>query len=72
MVNGKYNLDSNSLAIYHQNICGLKGKTDELIGSMSSKPPHILYLSEHHLKHAKLSQINIKGFSSILLIADKP
>ena len=44
------------------NICGLKGKTDELISSMSPRLPHILCFSEHHLKHTELEQINIEGF----------
>ena len=42
MVNDNFNRDSISLTIYHQNICGLKGKTDELISSMSPNLPHIL------------------------------
>ena len=62
MVNNNVNLDSNSFTIYHQNICGLKGNTDELISSMSPNFPHILYLSEHHLKHSELDQINTEGF----------
>ena len=60
--NACYHSDSNSLTIYHQNICGLKGKTDELISSMSPSLPHILCFSEHHLKHTELEQINIEGF----------
>ena len=47
MVNNNFNLDSNSLTMYHQNVCGLKGKTDELISSMSPNLPHILCFSEH-------------------------
>jgi exonuclease III len=62
MVNDNFNLDSNSFTIYHQNICGLKGKTDELISSMSPNLPQILCHSEHHLKHTELDQINIEGF----------
>ena len=62
MVNDDINLDNNSFTIYHQNICGLKGNTDELISSMSPNFPHILYLSEHHLKHSELDQINTEGF----------
>ena len=62
MVNDDINLDNNSFTIYHQNICGLKGKIDELISSMSPNFPHILCLSEHHLKHTELDQINIEGF----------
>ena len=62
MVNNTHNLVNNSFTIYHQNICGLKSKTDELISSMLPTPPHILCLSEHHLKHTDLDQINIEGF----------
>ena len=54
-------LGSNSITIFHQNICGLKGKTDELISSMSPNSPHILCFSEHHLKKFELDQINVDG-----------
>jgi len=62
MVNNNVNLDSNPVTIYYQNICGLKRKTDELINSMSPNLPHILCLSEHHLKRTKFDQINTEGF----------
>jgi len=62
MVNDIFNLYSNSLAIYHQNIFDLKGKTDELISSMSPNLHRILRFIEHHLKHTELKQINIEGF----------
>ena len=62
MVNDKYNLNSNLFAIYHQNICSLKGKMDELISPISPKPPYTLCLTEHHLKHTELGQINSEGF----------
>ena len=62
MVNNVHNLDSNSFTIYHQNICGLKSKTDELINSILPTPPQLLCLSEHHLKYTELDQINIEGF----------
>ena len=71
MANDNINLDNNSFTIYYQNICGLKGKIDELISSMSPNFPHILCLSEHHLKHTELDQINIEGFISAPHIADK-
>ena len=62
MVNNTHYPDSNSLTILHQNICGLKSKTDELISSMLPTPPHILCLTEHHLKYTEIDQINIEGF----------
>jgi len=50
MVNDNQMSGSNSITIFHQNIRGLKGKTDELKSSMSPNFPHILCFSEHHLK----------------------
>jgi hypothetical protein len=62
MVNDNQMLGSNSITILHQNICGLKGKTDELISSMSPYSPHILCFSELHLKKCELDQINVDGY----------
>jgi exonuclease III len=50
------------LSIYHQNICGLKKKIDELLTSLFPKFPHILCFPEHHLKQLELDQINLDGF----------
>ena len=62
MVNNTPNPDSNSLIIYHHNICGLMNKTDELISSMFPVNPHILCITEHHLKDTEINQINVEGF----------
>jgi exonuclease III len=48
--------------LYHQNICGLRRKVDELISSMCPNLPHILCLSEHHLKQLELDQIHLEGY----------
>jgi hypothetical protein len=37
-------------------------KSNDLISSISPNLPHILGLSEHHLKQFKLDQDNIKGY----------
>jgi len=42
---------SNSVTMFHQNIRGLKKKTDKLISSMFPNSPHILFFSEHHIKN---------------------
>ena len=62
MVNDNQRSSSNSITIFHQNICGLKGKTGELISSMSPHFPHILCSSECHLKKFELYQINVNGY----------
>jgi hypothetical protein len=50
------------LIVFHQNISGLRKKVDELISSISPNLPHILSLSEHHLKQFELDQVSIKGY----------
>ena len=49
--------------IFHQNICGLRKKTDELKSSMYPDFLHILCFSEHHLKNFELDQINVDGYN---------
>ncbi|MDR0751762.1 MAG: hypothetical protein LBF12_04160, partial [Christensenellaceae bacterium] len=43
-----------SLEIFHQNIRGLRNKLNELYCHLSYKPPHIICISEHHLKDYEL------------------
>lgn len=54
--------DIYSLAIFHQNIRGLRSKTFQLISSMFPNLPHILCFSEHHLKQFKLDHFNIDNY----------
>ena len=45
------NVDINNLLkIYHQNIRILRGKINEFMYSLPSETPHIICLTEHHLK----------------------
>lgn len=39
-----------SFSVLHQNIAGLRGKNNELLGSVLPELPHIICLTEHHLK----------------------
>ena len=45
-------------AIFHQNIRGLSNKVDELLFSLTSQNPHVLCLTEHHLKLEEINLIN--------------
>ena len=51
-----YSSNNNSLnvLVYHQNIMGLKGKTNELISSLYPDLPHLLGLTEHRLDYSDL------------------
>jgi hypothetical protein len=45
--------------IYHQNIQGLKGKTNEFMLSLFADKPNLICLSEHHLKQILLKFLPI-------------
>jgi hypothetical protein len=53
---------SNLLKVYHQNIRGLAGKTQELLCSLQFNPPHIICLTEHHLKEYEINNILIDNY----------
>jgi exonuclease III len=61
MVNDNQMTGINSITTFHQNICGLREKTDELTSSLFPYFPCILRFSEHHLKQFELDQINVDG-----------
>jgi len=62
MVDDKLGSTNNTVTVLHQNICGLRTKTDELLSSISPNSPLVLCLSEHHLKTFELDQISINGY----------
>jgi exonuclease III len=51
-----------SLKIFHQNICGLRHKTNELLCSLYPDLPHIICLTEHHLNSIELNSIVIDNY----------
>ena len=62
MVDDNQGPTNNTVTILHENICGLRRKTDELISSISPNFPQVLCFSEYHLKIFKLDQISINGY----------
>jgi hypothetical protein len=48
------NDNNQMLRIYHQNICGLGSKTNDLLISLYPNFPHILCLTEHHLRQFQI------------------
>jgi hypothetical protein len=52
----------NSLIIFHQNVCGLKHKIDELYSSLYPDLPHGLCIIEHHLNHTQLLDTGIDNY----------
>jgi hypothetical protein len=55
----------NLLNIFHQNIRGLRNKSDELKHSfeIDGINPHILCLSEHHMVGQDLLHLTLDGYS---------
>ena len=62
MVDDNQGPTNNTVTILHENICGLRRKTDELISSISPNFPQVLCFSEYHLKIFKLDQNSINGY----------
>ena len=55
-------LHKQPIKIYHQNIRSLRYKMNELLCNFSHDPPHILYISEHHLYHEELASFHIENY----------
>jgi exonuclease III len=55
--------NTNTLRVFHQNIRGLKHKTDELISVLSPDFPHVLCLTEHHMNSLERNNITIDHYN---------
>jgi exonuclease III len=51
------------LRVFHQNIRGLRNKTNELISSMHTNLPHITCLTEHRMKQLELEHFHIENYN---------
>jgi len=54
---------SDNLRIFHQNISGLYRKTDELTTHWENFFPHILCITEHHLRDYEIGNISISHYN---------
>jgi len=48
--------------IFHQNIRGLKGKTEEILNNIATNQPHVLCFMEHHLESHQLDCIQLQSY----------
>jgi hypothetical protein len=51
----------NSLKIFHQNICGLKHRWNQLLVPSYPHFPHVLHIREHHMNKIQLYSTNIEN-----------
>jgi len=49
----------NNFKVLHQNICGIFHKTAKFLISLAETSPHVLCLTEHHLRTDELKNINL-------------
>ena len=49
-------------SVFHQNIRGLSNKTDELLGTITPRFPHVLFLTEHHCKEQEIESLTIENY----------
>jgi exonuclease III len=52
-----------SLTVLHQNIRGVRGKTSELLASLLPNLPHVIYLTEHHLREQEIENLSIAHYT---------
>jgi len=52
----------NLFKIFHQNIRGLKSKVDALLNSLLPQYPHVMCLTEHHLKDYEIDNLPVEHF----------
>jgi hypothetical protein len=55
--------NNKGLLVYHQNICGLVNKANEIVTSLYPNFPHILCFTEHHLKQMQINHISIENYN---------
>jgi exonuclease III len=58
--------NKNTFTVFHQNICSLLNKKEELLNSLKRNSPQIICISEHHLNEEELEGITLHSYTSTL------
>jgi len=56
-------VNSDFFKIYHQNVRGLRSKTQELLSHMYPDLPYVICLTQHHLNIQEKSHVNIESYT---------
>lgn len=51
------------MLIFHQNIRGLRNKTNEILCHLFPESPHFLCFTEHHLSGLEIHTVHIDGYT---------
>jgi len=54
---------NNQIKIFHQNIRGIKGKINEFRLQLLTEEPHVICLTEHHLKDHEIEATPIYNYN---------
>ena len=57
------NISTEAVRILHQNIQGLRGKSNEVMNSLYPSLPHILCFTKHHLDQHEIELIQIDSYT---------
>ena len=57
------NLNNTPLKVIHQNIRGLRSKTNELLTSILPDIPQIICITEHHLNEQEIESLYIENYT---------
>jgi hypothetical protein len=52
-------MTKNLFRIFHQNIIGMNGKSDELMISLNNQPPNVFYLTDNEIDAIHISKYNL-------------
>ena len=61
-VNSNLKDGSNNLKVCHQNIRGLRGKVSQLSYILYSELPHMICITEHHLKDFEMDMMSLEYY----------
>jgi len=61
------NKRTNNIIVFHQNICSITNKSDELNIDLQMNPtrPHLICLTEHHLEETEITKFPLDGYKRI-------
>jgi len=55
--------NKNTFTLFHQNVCGLLNKKEELLNSLTRNSPQIICITEHHLSDEDLEGITLHPYT---------
>jgi exonuclease III len=61
-ISKSYQSNKDIFVVFHQNIRGIHNKRDELLLLLYPNPPHVICISEHHLKNDEIETLTLNQY----------